>query len=72
MALTAAGPSGRTCGLRAAIIPKADVCARKCESSSYRGLVPLECLLVPAYARNIDLATLGTIKMVTLVFLYVL
>lgn len=60
-------PSGRTCGLRA-VIPKADVCAQRCESWSYCGLVPLQCLLVPVYARNIDLATLETLKVVTLCF----
>ena len=46
------------------------MCAQRCESSSYDGLVRLQCLLVPVYVRNRDLETPGPVRMVTLGFLY--
>lgn len=48
------------------------VCAQGCGFSSYDGLDPLECLWVPVYVENIDTEILETLKMVTVMLLYVL
>lgn len=62
--------SGRNSRLRVDIIPKADVCA-EVWVLILKWFPSTKCLLVPVYVGNIDLGTLGTLKMVTLVFLYV-